>query len=104
MFCLQSEVVQQASVQLLWCILTHLLLDAASLFVLMKLLSKVDQGTELGCQLSNLVTFLSCCFLAWIISVGAFAEWSAVMLMQMDAECYDRNASGENLQLLKAFL
>lgn len=61
------------------------LLVAASLLVLMKLLSKVDQGTELGCELSNLVTFLSCCFLAWIISVGAFAEWSAVMLMQMDA-------------------
>lgn len=57
MFCLQSKVVQQASVQLLWCILTHLLLDAASLIVLIKLLSKVDQAIELGCDLSNLVTF-----------------------------------------------
>lgn len=82
---MQSEVARKASVQLLWWVLTHLILDAASLLVLMKLLSKVDQGAELGCELSNLVPFLSCCFLARIISVGAFAEWSAVMLMPMGA-------------------
>lgn len=72
-------------IQLLWCILTPLLLDAASLVVLMKLLSKVDQGPELVHELSSLVTLLSCCFLACIISVRAFAEWFGVMLMQIDA-------------------